>query len=333
MGKFTGPLSTRVQMLHPGNPELTSHGLLAVACNKMAHYYYQDSQGDSAKWSTNDPLSPFCLPYRVAAHILDYVPIRQLVRVCMLVSRSWYKFLHDTELWINIMKRADNYSCELKRITRDINWPKLCLYSVCEPNWIRSFNLEGQLCLDPYWKMSSTSWALFKTGHERIAWNQGGGDKWKIEDWIKRGNEQDENVLKENGGSCQNYVTSYSWCCREQVVEFSSVGLNNMIMDEVQPSIEVSEWFCARWDCASMFYIRVELLDMNREVVRFFERSEETERGLGGELGWRKVCHVFSDYGRGVRFLRFADAGKDAQFWAGHYGSKMAAARSHVIFD
>lgn len=298
----------------------------------MAGYYQQDSQDDSAEWSTQDPLSPLCLPYNVAAHVLDYIPLRQLVRVCMLVSRNWYKFLHDTNLWTNRMMRAGNYSCELKSIASDIIWPKLCLYSVYEPNWIRSFNSEGQLCLDPFWNMSSTSWPDFNEKRQRIRWNKGGGDRWSIEEWIKKDEEQDEEVLKENSGSCQNYVTSYSWCCREQVVEFASVGLNNKIMDEVRPSIAVSEWFCARWDCGSEFYIRVELLDIKNKVIDFFETSEETECWQGGELGWRKVQHVFSGYGKGVRLLRFADAGKDKKFWAGHYGSKMAAARAQVIF-
>lgn len=301
---------------------------------RMASYSQQssvESQGCSAEWSSQDPLC--CLPYGVAAHVLDYVPIRQLVRACMLVRRNWYEFLHDPVFWTSRMEQAGNFTSELNLMVGDIEWPKLCLYSIYEPNWIKSFNSEGQLCLEPFWKMSSTPWDYFKTKcgerllGESIAWNRGGGNQWATEECINN-----EEVLKENGGSCQNYVTSYDWCCREQVVELASVGLSNKIMDEVRPSIVVSEWFCARNDCGSEFHIHVELLDKNNKVISFFDTTEVTDQWQGEGLGWRKVQHVFSGYGQGVRFLRFADAGKDTQYWAGHYGSKMAAAKAKVIF-
>lgn len=302
---------------------------------EMAGYSQQDSvrsQGDSDEWSSQDPI--LCLPYGVATRVLDYVPLRQLVRVCMLVSRSWYQFLQDTVFWTNRMEHAGNFNSKLNLIANHIEWPKLCLYSIDEPNWIKSFNTKGELCFEPFWKTSSTLWEMFKTERRtnKIRWDRGGGDKWTTEEWIKKDNEKDQEVLKENGGSCQNYVTSYGWCCRQQVVEFASVGLGSKVMDEVRPSIAVSEWFCARWDCGSKFYIRVELLDKNNKVINFFETSEATDQWQGGELGWRKVQHVFSDYGKGVRFLRFADAGIDSKFWAGHFGSKMAAAKAQVIF-
>ena len=35
---------------------------------------------------------------------------------------------------------------------------------------------------------------------------------------------------------------------------------------------------------------------------------------------------MFQKYGPGVRFIRFYHGGKDTQFWAGHYGSKMSGA-------
>ena len=35
---------------------------------------------------------------------------------------------------------------------------------------------------------------------------------------------------------------------------------------------------------------------------------------------------MFRNYGAGVRYILFADAGKDTQSCAGHYGSKMAGA-------
>lgn len=34
--------------------------------------------------------------------------------------------------------------------------------------------------------------------------------------------------------------------------------------------------------------------------------------------------HVFKDYGPGVRFVLFEHKGQDTQYWAGHYGAKIA---------
>lgn len=39
-----------------------------------------------------------------------------------------------------------------------------------------------------------------------------------------------------------------------------------------------------------------------------------------------QVQHTFENYGRGLRKISFQHGGKDEQFWAGHYGSKMARA-------
>ena len=38
-----------------------------------------------------------------------------------------------------------------------------------------------------------------------------------------------------------------------------------------------------------------------------------------------QVQHLFEDYGQGVRFVDFKHGGMDMQYWAGHYGPKMAA--------
>jgi len=211
--------------------------------------------------------------------------------------------------------------------------PKLCLYATHEPNFIKSFDKEKKLSFS-YWTIGTLDWNEFKISRGRSyehysEWRR--GVIWDIEEeWIDP--EKDEEVLQENGGCISNYVTSYEWGCREQIVLLNDVGLTDEIMDKLQPPLEVSEWFCARWDCGSQFCIRVELLNVKKEVLKFFEHSERTDQWMGGELGWRKVKHVFCEYGVGVRYLRFADGGKDTQFWAGFYGSKMAAAWARVRF-
>lgn len=36
-----------------------------------------------------------------------------------------------------------------------------------------------------------------------------------------------------------------------------------------------------------------------------------------------QVTHVFKNYGKGVRYVRFVHGGKDTQFWAGWYGIRV----------
>lgn len=276
-----------------------------------------------------DPLDQSFLPYEASLHILGYVPPQELVKVCMLVSRRWRAFLTAPGIWRQLLKAAGNFSADLNSMT-DVNWPKLCYYTLCEPNMIKSFGKDGELSF-ANWKTSSTQWSIFKLSSRGTRSDRGGGDRWEIQDCVHP--ETFENVYRENQCSVHNYVTSYGWCCREQVIKLVEIGLSNDIMDKILPPIEVSEWFSARYDCGSQFCIRVELLDARKEVVKFFEHSVVTDQWMGGELGWRKIRHVFDVYLPGVRYLRFADAGKDTQFWAGHYGSKMAAANARVRFS
>lgn len=160
---------------------------------------------------------------------------------------------------------------------------------------------------------------------EDVTWS--GGDEWNIESAISSEDPHFEQIVKENGNSTKNYVTLYEWCCREQVIKLSNFGFSDSVLDIIQPSISVSEWYAARGDCGSIFCIHVDLLNSNKEVITSYEDSIETDEWQGRALGWRRVENVFKNYGPGVRFVRFADGGKDANWWAGHYGSKMAGAR------
>lgn len=290
-----------------------------------------DFRADRGDPSARDPLDSSALPYEASAHILSFVPLLELANTCPLVCRRWREFLSNPHFWKSIMKERGNFSVRLNEV-KNVIWPKLCYYTVCRPNMIKSFDKDTKKLCFTHWKTSSTNWDRFKLSSRSARQDRGGGNHWEIEDdWIKP--VENEDVYIENGHSAQNYVTSYGWCCREQLVRLSDVGLSDEIMDTLRPTIEVSEWFCARWDCGSVFCIHLELLDARKQVVKFFEHSVVTEQWLGGELGWRRMAHDFKEYEEGVRYLRFADAGKDTQFWAGHYGSKMAAAVARVRFS
>lgn len=295
----------------------------------------------SDSWSECDPLCR--LPHEVLFHIFGYVPPRQLVKVCRMVCKQWRSFFDEPSFWKLRMKQHRKYDSKLDKLA-GIDWPKLCLYTVHEPNLIKSFNANDDLSLDP-WAIIYQDWRHFTEAYikgelRQLSGPQGrgrgpqgwGGDGWAIEEWIKTDDDKDQEVLKANKGCAKNYVTSYYWCCRWQLVDLQKHGFVPAIMDTVQPPILVSEWFCARWDCGSIFNMKVALLNQDFDFVKTYECSEETAQWKGGELGWRKVKHIFRDYGPGVRYVLFLDGGKDTKWWAGHYGSKMAAANVQVEF-
>ena len=286
----------------------------------------QTSYGDSE----TDPLC--VLPPEMVLLLFEYVPLPDIVRVCRLVCKGWQYFLDDPQFWQLRMMQGGNFDRRLRDIP-NVCWPKLCRYTVCDLNLVKNFVGDDVLSLEP-WKVNYSSWEAFSQTLEGGVFRRGGGDEWTIEDgWIKPEEPRNAILLKENEGCTKNYVTSHEWCCREQFIDLLSLGFLPKILDELQPAIDVSEWFSARWDCGSVFQIRVDLLDGNYRSVKSFQYSKKTSQWQGGQQGWQKVQHTFTDYGPGVRFVRFADGGKDLQWWAGHYGSKMAAAWVTVKFS
>ncbi len=38
---------------------------------------------------------------------------------------------------------------------------------------------------------------------------------------------------------------------------------------------------------------------------------------------WFEVSHTFAGYGTGLRTIYFEDGGRDSEYWAGHYGTRL----------
>jgi len=114
-------------------------------------------------------------------------------------------------------------------------------------------------------------------------------------------------------------------------------GIPAIVLDRLKPTITVSEWHTCRGDCAAIYRFRASLRIRKRNRQRVhdsatqFETEIETAQWTGGE--WQQVAHRFVDYPVGVREIVVRNAGKDRQFWAGHYGAKMAKTSVVVSFD
>ncbi|XP_067226613.1 uncharacterized protein [Chanodichthys erythropterus] len=118
------------------------------------------------------------------------------------------------------------------------------------------------------------------------------------------------------------FVTSYGLCLKRQLIDLEKEGYSDAFMDQVQPHINISDWYAPRFDCGSEYQICVELLDERKNPIMTFQ-PEKVIFSFRNSEPWCQMTHVFKHYGPGVRFIRFTHGGKDTQFWAGHYGIRV----------
>uniref|UniRef100_A0A1B6KWT8 F-box domain-containing protein n=1 Tax=Graphocephala atropunctata TaxID=36148 RepID=A0A1B6KWT8_9HEMI len=270
-------------------------------------------------------------PEEVISNILTFVSWEDL-RSCRFVCQSW-KRLIDSTVSFEKMKMNMNYKSYFSGSTKKLNSQSLPFYvyygigknafgknhlkntfgsgeilHVCESPRRRSWSDGGQdtqICSDancPRYK----HWEIVSSR----------GDGWAVEA-TPIGSQPLPDQLE--GRSC--FVTSYAKSSKRQIIDLAKCGLNSKIMDEIRPHIEVSEWYAGRFDCGIIYKLTVSLLDANKEVLD--QHSQEIIENHGDD-DWHQILHTFKNYGPGVRFILFRHGGRDTQYWAGHYGSKMA---------
>ncbi|GLV43987.1 hypothetical protein CBL_12717 [Carabus blaptoides fortunei] len=92
----------------------------------------------------------------------------------------------------------------------------------------------------------------------------------------------------------------------------------------------MSEWFAGRFDCGCKYKLRARLYNKG-ELLYEKAESRTVIQWAGHE--WSKVEIACDNYGKGVTDIEFYHEGVDTQFWAGHYGSKMAGGVVKILFD
>lgn len=281
----------------------------------------------------------YCIPEEILSIILSYVEPKNLVFDCRRVCKTWCNVI-DSQVWRLKFQRI-NY---IVPKVQELPW-FACYWIFTKKTLNRNLIKNG--CGEENFK----HWNILSNG----------GDRWKIEK-PPSGSENfpedaDEEVLKNN--SC--FVTSFTVCVKEQIIDLAAEGATPEFMDIIKPIITVSEWYAGRFDCRCVYQLIVELLDENKLPLHPPTKSDESRtqfrnngvgayvprrqllnlessyvtkghfeirKGAGSADGWawHKVTHVFDNFGPGVRYIKFAHSGKDSQFWKGHYGSKMTGA-------
>ncbi|XP_007250067.3 F-box only protein 6 isoform X1 [Astyanax mexicanus] len=244
--------------------------------------------------SASSPDSSFCpvsLPLAVVEEILLNLPMQQVVCVCRLVCREWKLVVDSASFWKEKCRREGLKPRNADKSARE--WQ--LFYWLCKR--------RRNLLKNPNAEEDYTGWDIVENG----------GDKWSIEGMFTP--HPDSSVTK-----C--FVTSYFPCVKRQLINLEQEGYSPALLDEIQPDIIISDWYAPRWDCGSEYLICVELLNRKKKPMQIFQ-PEPVIFPQWNEQQWNQMTHIFKDYGRGVRYIRFTHGGKDTQFWAGWYGIRV----------
>ncbi|XP_063064569.1 F-box only protein 44-like [Engraulis encrasicolus] len=231
------------------------------------------------------------LPLGVLEEIFHNVPPEQLVCRFRLVCHEWRETVDSACLWKERCRREGFEPKHPDRVPSD--WR--LFYFLCKN--------RRNLLKNPKAEEGFSGWEILENG----------GDKWKVEDVMME--HPDDTITK-------NFVTSYFSCMKCQVIDLEAEGYSASFMDEFQPSIRISDWYAPRWDCGSEYEMRVELLGAKKKKIITSLTEKETFQQWNDQK-WTQVTRVFTNYGKGVRYIRFTHGGKDTQFWAGWYGIRV----------
>uniref|UniRef100_A0A3B5QLU6 F-box only protein 6-like n=1 Tax=Xiphophorus maculatus TaxID=8083 RepID=A0A3B5QLU6_XIPMA len=243
----------------------------------------------SPNQSSSEPVIPLQLD--ILEEIFLNLPPQHVVCVCRLVCRQWKDVADSESFWRERCRREGYQLRDPSKVPS--NWRLFYFLSKKRRNLIKNPRAEDEF----------QGWRILKNG----------GNKWKIEGSM---------VKHSNPAVQKNFVTSYGWCTKEQVINLKDEGYCPSFMDEFQPHIRISDWYGARSDCGSIYIISVQLLDHKKNVLQNFSPEPATIPQWNDQQ-WHQMVHVFKDYGPGVRYVRFTHGGKDTQFWAGWYGIRV----------
>lgn len=252
-------------------------------------------------------LSDKYIPEELLAEFLCYVDNETLLD-CQLVCVRW-KNLIRRYVWRKKAEMTFNHS---QTLDTSMPWKEYYLIAKKKPferNLIK--NHSGQFGVQSHWEICKN-----------------GGDNWKVENPPVGTPLLPTKHVPVFEGQQYCFVTSYRNCIKVQTIDLEKEGLTSHILDALQPTIEVSEWYSSRWDCPARYELLVWLLKDDDKVISTFHFLDDIEGEK--QYKWLHVSHEFKEYGPGLKKISFYHGGMDNSFWAGHYGSKMAGACVYV---
>lgn len=269
-------------------------------------------------------LSEVYLPEEIIIHILSFVSVKDIWKL-RLVCKKWYNLTKTHSLWSTIFRR-------LNKTPRPLPWyvSYKCLDNSC---------FDKNLLRNNCGKKKFSHWMILEDG----------GNRMKVED-SPVGSDPIPNNIPDFEGAKSCFVTSFSSCSKMQRIELNG-NLTKYIVKKFKPHIYVSEWYAGRFDCGGYYQLKAVIyhtaknkvntqddnlqeeypIDIENEII--IEEKKEIQFIANEATQWKKVEIVIKDYTEDIEGILFEHKAKDNQFWAGHYGPKMAGGVVKLLSD
>lgn len=252
-------------------------------------------------------LSNIHFPEEILLHILSYLEPKTLLTYT-LVCKRWNLLIKSFTFWSIIYKRRYN--------RKPKKFPWYILYCRLSTDYFDTNLLQNGNGQDSF-----NNWEI----------KENGGDKFVVEDPPDGADALNVDQPEfNNKASC--FATSYSNCRKIQNVKFGQSNLFRYILSNYKPHIYLSEWTCGRFDCGSLYRLRCSYLGINFDPNIETPTAGQTVKQWEGRK-WNKIEILVTQYPEGIEGISFQHEGRDTQFWAGHYGSKMAGGVVKILFD
>ncbi|XP_058806093.1 F-box only protein 2-like isoform X2 [Phymastichus coffea] len=155
---------------------------------------------------------------------------------------------------------------------------------------------------------------------------ENGGNGWSVEHPPQGVRALPKDPVFEDKYNC--FVASFGKCWKEQVINLVKEGFSEYMIDHLQPTIQVSEWFCSRPNIPAQYECTIKLLREQKSDRTAIETLNYNKIIEGEQMNhWFKFSHEFKNYGKGLRKIKFGHGGQDRSYVVGdNYGTKMAGA-------
>lgn len=236
------------------------------------------------------------LPEPLLLRVLAALPAAELVQACRLVCLRWKELVDGAPLWL-LKCQQEGLVPEGGDDERD-HWQQFYFLSKRRRNLLRN----------PCGEEDLEGWCDVEHG----------GDGWRVEELPG-----DSGVEFSHDESVKKYfASSFEWCRKAQVIDLQAEGYWEELLDTTQPAIVVKDWYSGRTDAGCLYELTVRLLSEHEDVLAEFN-SGQVAVPPDSEDGWMEISHTFTDYGPGVRYVRFEHGGQDSVYWKGWFGARV----------
>ncbi|XP_021099023.1 F-box only protein 2 isoform X1 [Heterocephalus glaber] len=239
------------------------------------------------------------LPEALLLRVLAELPAAELVQACRLVCLRWKGLVDGAPLWLLKCQQEGLVPEGSGEEEERDHWQQFYFLSKRRRNLLRN----------PCGEEDLEGWCDVEHG----------GDGWRVEELPgDSGVEfpQDDSVKK-------YFASSFEWCRKAQVIDLQAEGYWEELLDTTQPAIAVKDWYSGRSDAGCLYELTVKLLSEHEDVLAEFNTGQVVVSTDSEEGGWTEISHTFTDYGPGVRFLRFEHGGQDSVYWKGWFGARV----------